>query len=188
MSRQLAWVAAGALLLTSACAMPPAVVQPATMQNLQVVRQSGISSVATGEFKLAPGKPARMDRTVVVRAGALPAPKGSYAIFLKDTLEAELQAAGKLDPKAGAVISGLLTRSEASSDLPTGRAAVGATFTVTKAGKVVYEKALLAETEWASSFIGAVEIPIAMDHYTSLYTKLVGMLLADPEFQAALRP
>lgn len=175
-------------LTLAACATPMATPGP-SIGNLQRLRKADVPPMALGEFRLAPGLPATMDRRVSVRGSTVTSPKGgSYALFLKETLAAELQASGKLDPASGIVITGELTESEATAGIDVGAARLGATFVVTRDGREVYRKPLRVEESWVSSFYGAVAIPMALNHYTGLYSKLVTKLLEDPAFAAAIRP
>ncbi|ATQ41022.1 hypothetical protein [Caulobacter mirabilis] len=181
-------LAAALCLGAGGCAMGPMAVQGATLDNVQAARAATPAPVAVGAFVLAEGLPKAMDRSIAIRAGSVTAPGGgSFAGYLKTTLETELTAAGKLDAASGTTISGELTQSSVATPLPMSRGLVGARFRVTRDGKVLYEKELTASDEWESNFIGAVAIPMAMDRYTALYPKLVGVLLNDPEFRAALR-
>jgi len=174
-------------LTAAACATPMAAPGP-SIDNLQRLRRAEVPPMALGEFRLAPGLPADMDRRVNVRGSTVTSPTGgSYALFLKETLAAELRAAGRLDAASGIVISGQLTESEADAGLDVGIARLGATFVVTRDGREVYRKALRAEERWVSSFYGAVAIPMALNQYTGLYGKLVTRLLEDPDFGAAIQ-
>jgi len=175
-------------LTMAACATPMATPGP-SIGNLQRLRKADVPQMALGDFRLAPGLPVAMDRRVNVRGSTVTSPTGgSYALFLKETLAAELQAAGKLGAASGIVIAGELTESEANAGIDVGVAKLGATFVVTRDGREVYRKPLRVEESWTSSFYGAVAIPMALNQYTGLYSKLVTRLLEDPEFVAAIRP
>ena len=176
-----------ALLALGACASPALAPPEPTLANLQAVRGARMAPSAVGEFKLAAGLTPGMDRSVAVRASSQAAPGGSFARHLGETLAAELRGAGRLDPGSRIVISGELTESSVSSSLPHGHAALGATFRVTRGGKLVFEKPLRVEDSWRSAFLGAEAIPDALNHYTALYPTLVGVLVSDPDFAAAVR-
>ncbi len=184
-----ALAAALAALVLTACATGPVPQGGPTLANIQLLRGELIAPMAVGPFALAPGKPASMDRTIVVRAGAASPPEGkSFARFLASTLETELRGAGKLDPASTVVVTGLLTHSEANANMPEASARLAAVFVVTREGRKVFEKELSAESRWKSQFIGALAIPEAFDAYTALYPKLVGTLLADEDFRRAVKP
>lgn len=177
-----------AALLLSGCAVPAIDAYQPTIANAQAVRGADLPAMRVGEFTLAPGQPASLDRSVVIRASTLRPPKGdSFSKYLGDCLAAELRAAGKLDPAANVVITGALTESRVSSGVSIGEASLGATFTVTRDGRQVYQKTLRVEQVWQSNFMGAIAIPDAMNQYTALYGKLVGALLADEAFRAAIK-
>lgn len=180
-------VALGVGLLLSACAMPMASHQP-SLSNIERLRKPKTPKLTVGDFRLEPGKPAAMDRAVSIRGSTLVSPDGkSYALFLKETLATELRAAGKLDTAGAIVVSGLLNESRVNAAMNVGTASLGAIFIVTRDGREVYRKPLRVEATWTSNFIGAVAIPMAMNQYTALYSDLVGKLLDDPDFQAAVR-
>jgi len=177
---------AGALC-ACACATPMAEQHP-TLANIQLLRTAEMPSFALGDFHLAPGLPARIDHSVSVRADSLTAPgDGSFAHYLRSTLETELRGAGKLDPASSIAINGELTQSAIGSDPSAGHGLLGARFRVVRGDHVLYEKELIATDTWPSDWIGAVAIPLAEDRYTALYPKLVTNLLSDPEFRAAVR-
>lgn len=174
-------------LFAVGCATPPMAEQQPTLANIQLARGAEMPMFSLGDFGLAPGKPAGMDRSITIRASTLSAPGGSFAQYLRQTLETELRGAGKLDAAAPTTISGQLTRSEIATNPPTARGTLAARFIATRNGQVIYDRELTVSEDWGSSFIGAVAIPLAMDRYTALYPELVTALLSDPEFRTAVR-
>ncbi len=178
-----------AVLLAAACtSLPPLPEHQPTLANVQLLRNPDIPALALGDFALAPGLPARMDRSVSVRAEILRAPgDGSFSNYLRQTLEAELTASGKLDAASGTAISGLLTRSqvETAGDQSTGT--LGARFIVTRGGQTLYDREHVVTDAWPSNFIGAIAIPDAMTHYNALYPALVGDLLRNEDFRQSVR-
>jgi hypothetical protein len=187
--RQQAWGALLALSITvSGCAMGPMPELQPTMANLQILRTKNVPALAVGEFRLAKELPPSMDRSIAIRAMTIKAPgTGSFAGYLKQTLETELWGAGKLNPTAVSTIEGELTQSRITTGLPEGRAVLAARFRVRRAGQTIYDRELTVSTSWATNFIGAIAIPEAMDRYTSLYPALVGELLGDAAFQTAVQ-
>jgi hypothetical protein len=173
-------------LATAACAMGMPE-QQATIENLRVLRAADISPVNVGEFTLAPGLRPETDRSIAIRAVTVSPPNGgTFTGYLRQTLITELTADGKFDANSSIVIGGRLNVSKIDAGIGTAHATLGATFTVSRGGNKVYEKALEVHDDWSGDFLGAVAIPSAMDHYTALYSKLVGALLADGEFRAAM--
>jgi len=57
---------------------------------------------------------------------------------------------------------------------------------VLRDGKQVCDKVLTVEDSWDSSFMGAVAIPRAQEHYSALYPKIIAKLVTDADFRLAL--
>jgi hypothetical protein len=174
------------LLWVAGCAaqtLPPPQASLASLENL---RASNLPAMRVGEFGPAPGLHQSTDSSVVFRSVNLTSPYGgSFAKYLGKTIEADLASAGKLDPHSDLVISGFLTQSQADTGLSKGAATLGAHFTLTRAGKTVFDKQLSIDAAWDSSFVGVVAIPDAMNNYTALYDKLAIKLFSDQDFIAA---
>ncbi|WP_338638615.1 hypothetical protein [Burkholderia pyrrocinia] len=49
-----------------------------------------------------------------------------------------------------------------------------------------YDRTLRAESTWDSPFFGVSTIPLAAGQYEALCRKLIGMLLEDADFRAAV--
>jgi len=177
------------LVCLTACAnvQMPAPVASAT--NLEKIRQSKLGPTQVGEFKLAAGKPAAMDMAVGgLRGSTISASAGSYSKQLREELIAELKGAGLLDPASPVLIEGELTDSMLDAAIGTGKGRLAARFKVRRNGDTVFDKELTAEASWDSSFMGAVAIPAAINHYGALYKTLIGKLVEDTEFRVAVKP
>ena len=97
----------------------------------------------------------------------------------------DLKTAGKYDPTAALTIAGELTENSLSTGLSAGHATLAARFKLVRGKDVLYTKELRQEEHWDSSFIGAVAIPDAINHYTSQYGKLLDQLYKDEGFRTA---
>ncbi|MBL8320088.1 MAG: hypothetical protein JNJ42_16885 [Burkholderiaceae bacterium] len=160
----------------------------ASGQSAQSLRAANLAPASVGTFKLAPGRPPLMDTELSggLRGGNVSAPSGSYSQHLKETLRAELHSAGLLDPQSKLVIEGQLTDSKVDAAIGTGTARLAARFQVVRDGKPSFDKELVAEDSWDSSFVGAVAIPRAIERYGAIYKMLVSKLLDDSDFRRAL--
>jgi hypothetical protein len=171
--------------LLGACGQVPLNYRP-TASNVETLRTANMAAVQVGAFALAPGKPASLDQSVLPRGTIVVSPiNNSFALFLKDALTQELRAAGKLDPNAPIVISGLLTHTALDAPMGTGKGALAASFSVVRDGRRVFNKELEERAEWPSSFVGADAVPTAVNQFTDLYKKLIGQLLNDRDFKQA---
>jgi hypothetical protein len=159
----------------------------ASADNLSTLRGANLVPAKTGAFVLAAGKPAAMDTTLDgLRGSSVEPANGSFARTLREELVVDLKAAGLYDEASNTVITGQLTDSQVDAAIGTGTGRLGAHFTVTRDGKSVYDKTVVVDAKWDSSFIGAVALPAAINQYTALYKTLAGKLFADPDFQKAL--
>ncbi|HKX40486.1 MAG TPA: hypothetical protein VJO99_04970 [Burkholderiaceae bacterium] len=183
---------AGASLLAAAalmtgCAHHPMGTPVASADNVQKARTANISPVQMGNFTRGPAMDAATDTKIGIRATTIFSPyQDSFALYLRETLATDLRAAGLLDPASPVKIDGFLTENKVDPAMSQGTGSLAARFVVTRAGKSVYDKELRADSTWESSFVGAVAIPAAINQYTALYRKLVGKLLDDPAFRAAV--
>ena len=175
-----------ALLATGACTStiaPP-------MASPRAVRAAGaveVPPMKVGAFTLSRALPESRDRSIGLRALSIKPPKGStFASYLGDTLAEQLRLAGKLDPASPLVLSATVTESSASTAIGTATGALRATFRLSHGPRILFEKDLRVDAQWNSSFIGAVAVMNAEREYVALYTRLVDLLLEDPDFRRAL--
>jgi len=187
-SMPLRWAAIAMCSVTMVGCMSVKLPAPtANPENVQALKASGIAPATTGKFALAPGKDASLDTTVGgLRGSSLTPASGTFSQYLRDEIVAELKAAGLYDEGSNSVIEAQLLDSQVDAAIGTGTGRLAAHFTVTRAGKKVYDKDLAVDAKWDSSFVGAVAIPAAMNQYGALYKSLAGKLFADPDFRAAL--
>lgn len=177
--------AAAALYGCAAVQMPP---PTASAEMVEKLRTTNVTPAKAGNFTLAAGKPAEMDRTVGgLRGSSLSPASGSYSQQLKDELVVALKAAGLYEEASPVVIEGQLTDSQVDAAIGTGTARLAARFTVTRSGQRVYDQELAVDARWESSFVGAVALPEAINRYSALYKALITKLFDDPAFRAAMK-
>jgi hypothetical protein len=176
-----------ALLLLAACSIPPMAPPPASVALVDRITAAGLSPMAVGAFVPAPTLPRGADRGIAVRAVTIKAEGGSFAHHLGETLAAQLRAAGKLDSAASRQVSGALLENAVGSGIGKGHGVLAAEFVVTREGHELFRKRLQVAHDWNSPFVGAVAIMNADAEYAALYTALIGELIDDPDFRAAMR-
>jgi len=174
------------LLVLVGCVHTPAPTYAPGNDNLMALRAQPGARLAVDRFEAAPGVP--NTRLGLRGNGMSGGSDGTYTTYLQQALEAELRNANRLDPESGSRISGVLLANELNAaGARTGTASIRARFVVTRDGVVAYDKPLQADHEWESSFIGAIAVPAAMENYVATLQKLIGVLLADPDFVEASR-
>jgi hypothetical protein len=183
--QRLALIAGLAVLTGCASVKMPAPTPSAA--NAEKLRATKLVPSQVGSFKLAAGKPAAMDTSLSgLRGSSLSPTNGSFAGQLRDEIAAELGAAGLLDGKSRFVIEGQLTDSMVDAAMSTGKGRLAARIQVKRDGQTVFDKEIVAEATWESSFVGAIALPAAINQYTALYKTLAGKLFDDADFRRAL--
>lgn len=172
-------------VVVSGCALQTPSYTP-SIDHVETLKKTA-TPVALGAFTVQAG--ATGGSSIGLRASPMSSSVGSdYAAYLADALRQELVLAGKLDPKSGLVISGLLLKNDiAAGGLSTNSGEIEARFTVTQDGRERYNRSKRASQSWESSFLGSVAIPKAQQQYPLLVQQLLTELLADAEFLAALK-
>jgi hypothetical protein len=172
--------------LTSGCAMMAPTYSPA-LENVQRLKDSGTAGVKLGAFtaQAGPLNPA----TLSLRGNTLVSPQGeSFALYLAEALKQELALAGKLKQDSAIEVAGVLLKNDISiGSFVTGRGEIEARFTVKRQNTVVFDKPVAAQTQWESSFAGAIAIPRGQQEYPRLVQTLIRNLLADADFIAAIK-
>ncbi len=174
-------ICAGTALSLYGCANVQVPAPVASAANVTAAKQMA-KPVNVGAFKPASGL---TDTSLSVRgSNTLNAPSGKgFSGHLRDVLITEVRAAGKLDEASGIVITGELTKSELEAGMSEGVGTIAARFKVTRPDGVCLDKELSATGKWESSFVAAVAVPAAFNHYMALYPELAGKLLQDADFK-----
>lgn len=177
------------LLVLAGCAMPEVPAAPTSISAVEAVSVASAVPIALGDFHLAAGLPASQDGGMGIRGGIIKPQGGSFAHYLRDSLQAQLAAAGHFDGNAPTVLSAEITRTQASSGVGenSGHGLLAVDFVVRRGGTEVFHREIVAEKHWNSSFIGAVAFPEAEQGYMSLYTDIIAELFRDPNLRIVLQ-
>lgn len=159
----------------------------ASADTLIMLRMAKLKPASVGEFGVSTDVDPRIDtRLSGLRGSSIQPTHDGFSQQLRDVITTELQAAGLFDKQSDIEIKAELTDNQVNAAISEGTAKLAAKFIVLKAGNKIFEKHLSVESNWDSSFIGAIAIPKAMDEYLALYQKLAAKLFADSDFQATL--
>ena len=179
-------LAALALAIASGCThMAPAYSSP--VANVDAAAKLP-APVAVGTFTFKAGEEAKLNN-VGARADSYNAPThGSYAEYIQEGAKSDLRTAGKLSDSAPRVLTGVVERNDLSAaGMNTNDAHITVRFKLAQGSRVDYEKAVTADNEWESSFLGAIAIPRAIQNYVVTVQKVLLQLYTDPEFSGALK-
>ena len=157
----------------------------ATIDNVRTLQTAPDGKVSLGQFT---AKSPDLNH-LSIRASTYNSPfNDSYADYLKEALRAELESAGKLALGAPVVITGELQTNALDPAVGTASAHISARIVVKRGNDVVFDKVVHGDSEWESSFIGAIAIPLARQQYGETLKKLIGNLFADPDFKKIFQP
>lgn len=171
------------LLILGGCSvMAPTYI--ATPDNVQSLQKAGDSKVNVGTVTTQNEAVNRL----VIRVSNYKSPNdNSFTGYLQNALKTELASARRIDQGSNVSISGELQENTLSGAVGTGSAHIKARFIVTRPEGAAFDKAVSADHQWDSPFLGALGIPAAQSNYVVAVQKLLNKLFADPEFQAAIK-
>lgn len=171
----------------SGCATVTMPLPAASAGNVEKLRMARLDPLSVDEFRLAPGRAPDMDSSLSgLRGSTIQPAGGSFSRQLRETIVAELKAAGLYDEKSPLLIGAQLTDSKVDAAIGTGTARLAARFTVDKVGKRVFDREISVDAQWESSFVGAIALPMAINQYTALYKTLAAKLFDDSDFRKAV--
>lgn len=187
------WRLAGTLSATLALAMLVGCAGPAphyapSIDNVEMLKKSGMAPVRTGTVAVAPEL--KTGQSITIRANTMVSGVGNhYGDYLASALRQELELAKLYDARSDTEVSGTLLRNDINAGgLSTNSGEVAARFVVRRGNQVRYDKVQQVLHEWEGAFAGAVAIPRAAGNYPVMVQKLIGKLLTDTDFLAAVRP
>jgi hypothetical protein len=142
-----------------------------SMDNVVALRAAEVRAMSAGNFTLAAGKPADIDKRVTVRGSSIMAEGGrKFSDHLKQTLITDLIAAGKYDADAPVVIEAELTDNTLNAaGTRTASAFMAVRFRVRRGVMTVYDRRIEQPATWESSFVGMIAIPDAINRFTEQF-------------------
>ena len=176
-------VAMLSMVLLGACTerLPP----PALNADAILALRAFAMEPAAVEAFSAAGEAAANDRGISVRLGTFRPPgNGSWAEYLETTLRQQLEGSGRYKAASALRIGGVITENRSRE----GKSSLSVRFTVSRGGRLVYDRVQRVESSWNSSFVGFLAYERALGSYTSMYPQVVSKLFDDAEFRAAVAP
>lgn len=158
-----------------------------SIDNVQSLKQSGAQPAKVGAVVVQADIPG--GKSIGLRANSMTSPVGeNFGDYIATALRQELELAKLLDAQSGVEISGTLLRNNIDAGgFSTNSGQIEARFLVKRAGQLRFDKVKRIEHSWESSFAGAVAIPRAANNYPVMVQKLIGTLVADPDFIRSLQ-
>ena len=178
-------VAVAAALLISGCAYTAPTYSPdyETTDHLKTI---GIEKMSVGEVQ--PRDPNASVNKITLRGSPLTSPSGTFASYLENAIRSDLMEMGLYDPTSPTRIDATILKNDINiSGIATGYGLMEVKLTINKKGALAFEKVYLANTQFESSFAGAVAIPKGQIEYPNLVRVLLQKVYSDPEFIEAVK-
>ena len=159
----------------------------ASVENAQVLRDSGANKTRVGKFQADP-KTGNND-VISLRGSSMTSPVGGkFTEYLEDAIRSELSAARIFDEKSMVEIGGVLIQNDVSvGNMSEGNGIMEARIVVKRDNQVRFDKVKSATITFESSFAGAIAIPRGVESYPNLVQKFLSTLYSDKEFIEALK-
>lgn len=166
----------------------PAPNYAASIDNVEAFKRTGAAPLKPGLIGVTQGMPGAT--ALQLRANTMVTPVGAhYGDYIAAALRQELELARMFNPQSGVEISGTLLKNNIDAGgINTNEGQIEARFVVQANGQTRFDKVKRIEHQWESSFVGATAIPRAAANYPVMVQKLIGSLVADPDFVKAIKP
>jgi hypothetical protein len=174
------------VLLLSGCALT-APNYSASVENAQILRDSGVGKARVGKFQADPKT--GNNESISLRGSSMTSPVGGkFTDYLEDAIRSELSAARIFDDKSDVEISGVIAQNDVSvGSISEGTGIFEARVVVKRDSQVRFDKTKSVTIKFESSFAGAVAIPKGVESYPTLVQKFLSQLYADKDFIGALK-
>lgn len=180
-------ILASIAVLTTGCASLVTPTYSPDYPSLDRLKAGQLGKVAVGTFQ--PRDPQAPVNKITLRGSSLATPQGTFSEYLESAMRSDLNELRALDPNAQTRVDAVLLKNEIDvSGFSTGTGVMVATVTVSKRGAPVLQKTYTANTQFESSFAGAVAIPKGMNEYPTLVRTLLQTIYSDTAFINAIKP
>lgn len=184
-SRQLAVVVATTILI-SGCASLTAPTYSPHYETIDRLKKINIEKMSVGEVQ--PRDPNALVNKMTLRGATLASPNGTFANYLENAIRSDLMEMGLYDPKSTTRVDAILLKNDIDiSGFGTGYGAMEVKLTISKKNAPAFGKVYLVNTQFESSFAGAVAIPKGQSEYPNLVRSLLQKVYVDPEFIEAVK-
>lgn len=150
------------------------------------LKTKSIGKLAVGDFQ--PSDPRADVNHITLRGSPLSPENGTFSDYLENALRSDLTEIGVYDPAAGIRLDATLLKNDIDvSGFSTGTGVLEVRLSVSKQSKVTFEKTYTANTQFDSSFVGAVAIPKGQAEYPNLVRTLLQQVYLDATFINAVK-
>jgi hypothetical protein len=173
-------------VLVSGCGSFKAPTYTPDYETLDQLKKLNIEKLSVG--KVRPGSPKASINRITLRGSLLTSPKGTFANYLEDAIRSDLIEINFHDDASNIQLNATILQNDIDvSGIGTGYGVMEINLAIEKFGALVLEKIYLANTEFDSSFAGAVAIPKGQSEYPNLVRTLLKKIYNDSAFIDAVK-
>ncbi|MDU9394058.1 hypothetical protein [Pseudomonas sp. zfem002] len=170
------------ILVLQGCGVTMTSYEPSYANVQQLKEHAPLQAVDRAQVQAGSGQ-----GSLTVRANPVRSPSGSIPQHIQEAINDELGRAGLLDAKSQRHLDVLVVKSNLTAGMATGDGELGARFTLSRSGQVVYDETKYVTRTWNSSFFGPIAIPAAANAYNPMVQDLLKSLYSDPLFIQAMK-
>lgn len=154
-------------------------------EAMDQMKKIDIDKLSVG--KVEPQDPNAEVNKITLRGAPLKAPDGTFATYLENAIRSDLQEMGVYDSAATTRIDATILKNDIDvSGISTGTGMMAVNLKISKQGSIALDQNYAANTQFDSSFMGAVAAPIGEAEYPKLVRALLQQVYADPAFIKAV--
>lgn len=173
-------------ILVSGCASFTAPTYSPDYETIDRLKKLNIEKMSVGEVQ--PRDPSASVNKITLRGAMLSPPSGTFANYLENAIRSDLMEMGLYEPTSTTRFDATILKNDIDvSGFSTGYGAMEIKLSINKKGTLTFEKVYSANTQFESSFAGAVAIPKGQNEYPNLVRALLQKVYVDPAFIEAVK-
>lgn len=179
-------IAMATALLISGCASFTAPTYSPHYETIDRLKKIAIDKMSVGEVQ--PRDPNASVNQITLRGAMLTSPSGTFASYFENAIRSDLMEMGLYNPTSTTQINATILKNDIDiSGFGTGYGVMEVKLTINKNGALAFEKVYSANTQFESSFAGAVAIPKGQSEYPNLVRALLQNVYSDAAFIEAVK-
>lgn len=167
--------------ITAGCASFKAPAYSPDYTVLDSLKNKQLISVSVAPVE--PQEPEAKVNTISLRAASLSAEQGTFSAYLEQSMIQDLTSMGIYQPDSNVRIKATIVENDLDiSSFSKGYGKMVVDLEIHKSTVLAFTRQYIGETEFESSFAGAVAIPKAQSEYPYLVRQLLKQVYSDPDF------
>lgn len=170
-----------AAFFITGCAAVKAPAYTPQYETLDKLKKLKIANVSVGMFQ--PSDPQDPLNRISLRGASLTSPNESFAQYLEDAMRSDFKEIDRYEANAKIQIEGTILKNDIDVlSISTGYSVIEIKLVIKKQGNITFEKNYSANTEFESSYAGAIAMQNGVVEYPRLIRKLLSTVYEDSAF------